>query len=122
MDGVTVLNSYEVVADSTFNFIAFLIVLIGTAISFCLEGIHEYISQESEIKDVLICTAIGILIGMLFGAMAGVAASYPSKYETQYKVMISEQVMMQEFMSKYEVIDVEGKILTVREVDAAVVE
>lgn len=122
MDGVTVLDSYEVVADYAFDSTLFLTILIVSTLSFCFVGIHEYISEASELKDILICTAIGLLFGMIFGLLGGWIASYPSKYETRYKVTISEQVTMQEFMSKYEVVDVEGKILTVREVDAAVVE
>ena len=38
-----------------------------------------------------------------------------TKYETQYKVTISDEVKMDEFCEKYEIIEQDGKIYTVRE-------
>lgn len=37
------------------------------------------------------------------------------KYETRYQVTIDDSVSMNEFQDKYEIIEVEGKIYTVRE-------
>lgn len=37
------------------------------------------------------------------------------KYETHYQVTIDDSVSMNEFQDKYEIIEVEGKIYTVRE-------
>lgn len=41
----------------------------------------------------------------------------PTAYETHYKVLISDEVSMNEFLEQYEIIDQEGKIFTVREVE-----
>lgn len=37
------------------------------------------------------------------------------KYETHYQVTVDNSVSMNEFQNKYEIIEVEGKIYTVRE-------
>jgi len=61
---------------------------------------------------------IGLIVGAILGAIVGVLpASYstPIAYETQYKVTISDEVLMNDFLEKYEIIDQEGKIYTVRE-------
>lgn len=65
------------------------------------------------------CIVLGIFIvgGFLLGAVAGIVeCDCPSEYETQYKVTISDEVSMNEFLERYEIIDQEGKIYTVREV------
>ena len=55
--------------------------------------------------------------GALFGTLVGRTTGDPIEYETQYKVVIDDSVSMNEFIEKYEIIDQEGKIYTVREKD-----
>ena len=54
------------------------------------------------------------MFGGLFGA---VVAPIPTKYETEYKVYFENDVNMEEFIENYEIIEQEGKILTIRERD-----
>ena len=60
---------------------------------------------------------------MLFGVLsiivgAGVdAATEQPTGEYEYKVTISDEVSMNDFLEKYEIIDQEGKIFTVKERD-----
>ena len=58
---------------------------------------------------------VGIIIGGLLAGMIGDMACIPTKYTNQYKVTISDEVSMNEFNEKYEIIDQEGKIYIVRE-------
>lgn len=37
------------------------------------------------------------------------------KYETRYQVTVDDSVSMNEFQNKYEIIEVDGKIYTVKE-------
>ena len=55
----------------------------------------------------------GLIMGLVFGSMDG----EPTAYETRYKVTVSDEVPMNEFLARYEIIDQEGKIYTVRERD-----
>jgi len=60
----------------------------------------------------------GAIAGCLFGAfLCALFArnTLPLEYETQYKVTISDEVSMNSFLERYEIIDQEGKIYTVRD-------
>ena len=58
----------------------------------------------------------GTFLGLLFGLLGGsVIFPEPIEYETHYEVSINEEVNMQEFMDKYEIIETRGSIYTVRE-------
>lgn len=61
--------------------------------------------------------AIGSLCGIILGVVMGYVMardSKPLEYETQYKVTISDEVPMNEFVAKYEILSQEGRIYTVR--------
>jgi hypothetical protein len=58
----------------------------------------------------------GIIFGIILGFQIGtIFATESGAVETTYKVLISDEVSINDFMDKYEIIDQEGKIYTVRE-------
>jgi hypothetical protein len=57
----------------------------------------------------------GLIMGLAFGSIGG----EPTIYETQYKVTVSDEVPMNEFLKRYEIIDQKGKIYIVRERNAS---
>ena len=115
MKGVEILNQFEVVTESAFNMQAFwitvgIVTLIGAII-----GVFLFISDECDwlvIPSMLILFAVG---GALIGILSGMAFNTPTKYETHYQVTITDEVKMTEFNERYEILDQEGKIYTVRE-------
>jgi hypothetical protein len=62
-----------------------------------------------------ILTVAGIISGVFFGGVVGFGDGIPTEHETHYKVIISDEVSMNEFLERYEIIEQEGKIYTVRE-------
>ena len=72
-----------------------------------------------EVNDDWICiplmTTILVCVGAIIGLLLAALFRTPTKYETQYKVTISDEVSMNDFLEKYEIIETEGKIYTVRE-------
>ncbi len=73
--------------------------------AFCFANDHMIIGT--------ICVALALIVGMV-GSLGGT----PSKTDIshiEYKVTIDESVSMVEFLDKYEILDQEGKIYTVRE-------
>lgn len=57
-----------------------------------------------------------MIFALFIGLTSGfVLNSNPVEYETHYEVSIDENVNMQEFMDKYEIIETRGLIYTVRE-------
>ena len=116
MNGVTVLNEFEVVTKTIFSWESFWWgALIGVGIGLItaiIFGLQECDWAAFFIGLGVFCTLFGCFIGLLSGF---VAAPKPVEYETHYEVSINETVNMQEFMDKYEIIETRGSIYTVRE-------
>lgn len=115
MSGVEILSSAEVASEFALNETAFWIAFGITFCAIMLMGIISFIDGECEWWIILICLVFGIAGGFLMGAAIGGVTSTPIAYETQYKVTIDDSVSMNKFLDKYEIIDQEGKIYTVRE-------
>ncbi len=116
MNGVTVLNEFEVVTKTVFSWESF---WWGALIGACIGLIAAIIFglQEGEWSAFFFslgayCTIIGLFIGLMGGF---VLKPKPVEYETHYEVSINETVNMQEFMDKYEILETRGSIYTVRE-------
>ena len=116
MEGVTILNSFEVVTDYIFSWESFWwFALFGVGIGLIAAGLFGLREQDWFAFFVCLgmcCTIFGLFFGLLGG---GVFGPKPVEYETHYEVSINEEVNMQEFMDKYEVIETRGSIYTVRE-------
>ena len=115
MTGVEILSSAEVASQFAFNWLWF---WIGFGIIFIITmllGIGHVITGECEWWFILICLVLGIIGGAMLGGTLGSVAKTPTAYETQYKVTIDDSVSMNEFLDKYEILDQEGKIYTVKE-------
>lgn len=118
MFGVEILTSQEVVIEYAFNWFAFWIGFGITVISVIIIGALSVICYKDELPVaarfsmfILLGLCGGIFIGCSFGRLL----KTPTKYETQYKVTISDEVKMDEFCEKYEIIEQDGKIYTVRD-------
>ena len=108
MNGVIILNSYE----SLTNFGSILLISILCAWFFAvgiivLFALLKYgCNSWKEPAFLVICVVLTIVCGCLIPE---------DKYETHYQVTVDNSVSMNEFQNKYEIIEVEGKIYTVRE-------
>ena len=114
--GIEILSQSEVGTDISINWAAFgavlgLSIILGVVCAFWCFSPHEL---DEWIVSVLMIL-IFVIIGVVFGVLLGYATGDPVKYETQYKVTISDEVQMNEFLEKYEIIDQDGKIYTIRE-------
>ena len=117
MAGVEILATQEVAVTFSvgFDWLVFWVVLAAVALLLTIIfGIGLF--KEFGAWSFLFGWVIGLILGMIFGA-AIAGNNQPLEYETQYKVIISDEVKMNEFLEKYEIIDQEGKIYTVRERD-----
>lgn len=117
MTGVEILAIQEVATSFAFNWnsfvVAFCIILGGVTIA----GIMISCVNDDWFYLVF-AIIVGVLFGCIVGAIFGTGTHTPTEYETRYKVTISDEVSMNEFLEKYEIIDKEGKIYTVRERDS----
>ena len=114
MNGVEILASSQVLIDVAFNWSAFWIVFsIFTVVSLFLGLILGSINNDCVVLIILVI--VGMALGCVWGGVAGFEYATPAEYETQYKVTISDEVQMNGFLERYEILDQEGKIYTVRE-------
>ncbi len=108
MTGVEILATGEGATSFEPNLPVFLSVL-----AFCVIGGIIIGSKDKEYGlGAIIGLFIGILVGFLSGVVIGVAEI---EYYPTYKVIISDEVSMNEFMDKYEILNQDGKIYTVKE-------
>ena len=110
VEGITILNTIEVMG-STWGFsIVGLIIAILTL--FILIGVIFGIIKNEGPEAVLLSllAVLGVLISLM---CFGTANEYFDYYK--YQVIIDDSVSLTEFMEKYEILDQEGLIYTVKE-------
>lgn len=114
MTGVEILATSEVVSAYEFSWVIYIGTIIVLVVLMVMASICSvrYVGAEDIVA--------GAIIGLVFGAIFGLFPAnniVPSEYTTHYKVTISDEVSMNDFLERYEIIDQEGKIYTVRERD-----
>lgn len=119
MNGVEVLASTEIAKVSSYNwsifwktysFVLLLFFVVGIIV-----GIYTFVNWIDLLLSIVMAGLIGIIIGAIAGFLLGFSFAKPLSYISEYKVILSDDVSMNEFMDKYEIIDQEGRIYTVRE-------
>ena len=114
MSGVEILNT-EVITTQTggFNVAAFSVTIIVCAVIGLFIGLIVSNDDYTPILGLL----LGVFIGLVFGAFTGAAFQRPIIQEEKvvHKVIVSDEVSLNEFYEKYEILDKEGKIYTITE-------
>lgn len=114
MNGVDILSFEEVVTKTTINTdLIEIAVCIIMSLAFIV-GIIVAI-YECDPATFFILFLFGLIVSGIAAMIIREATETPSEYETQYKVIISDDVSLNEFNERYEIIDQEGRIYTVRE-------
>lgn len=116
MQGVNILNEFQVVTDYTFNWKSFWIgLLIGAVIGLICAIILGCIEVDWAAFG-WGCASFIPIIGILISCFgAWILVPKPIAWETHYEVSITEEVNMVEFMETYEIVETRGSIYTVRE-------
>lgn len=114
MTGVETLAAQDVAIAFTFNWVGcFIWFGIAFAAFFIGGAIAGFVHDDVGIFGAMVI--VGIIFSVVIGVLVGFLDGAPTEYETQYKVTISDGVPMNEFLERYEIVDQEGKIYTVRE-------
>ena len=117
MNGIDILSTAEVVTKYTFNWQTFWITALIMTALLALGGIVIYIGTNYRNNVISFCVILGAFIGVMLGGAFGTLFNIPIEYITEYKVIVSDEVNFNEFQEKYEIINQEGKIYTIREKD-----
>lgn len=107
MNGVTILNEYFTKS----YFPGWCVIIISILLVICLLTTSIGIEERNNYFWVGLCCGVGFAVFLVYGWYV---SEQPSSIK-EYQVIISDNVSMIEFMEKYEIINVEGKIYTVRE-------
>ena len=113
MNGIEVLNQTEITQSPLWT-----ILLLGICggimfVSFCI-GIATANSNKDVAAIVFLSIALIGAIGTIIGFFSMVFIE-ESTGKYQYDCLISEDVSMTEFYEKYEIIEINGKIWTIKE-------
>ena len=108
MDGVIILNSYESLTN--FGSILLMSILCAWFLAAAIVALFALLKYGCDSWK-----EFAILITCVVLAIVCVCLIPEDKYETRYQVTVDNSVSMNEFQDKYEIIEVEGKIYTVRE-------
>lgn len=107
MNGVIILNSYEILTNPSSIFFIFIWGCVFATLALAL--LYLFTLDTSSISTAIFAIVAGALAVILF-------CNIPEKnYETRYQVTTDGSVSINEFQDKYEIIEVEGKIYTVKE-------
>lgn len=108
MNGVIILNSYESLTN--FDSILLMSILCAWSLAAAIVALFALLKYGydswKEFAILVVCVVLFIVCGCLIPE---------DKYETRYQVTVDDLVSMNEFQNKYEIIEVEGKIYTVKE-------
>ena len=116
MNGVEILSSNEVaVAWESWNWTNFWVVIGVTFVGAVFFGFIGGVEKNDSKFGLIVFVVVFTVCGLIFGPIVGLATGEPTEYETHYKVTIDDSVSMNEFLDKYEILNQEGKIYTVKE-------
>lgn len=114
MNGVEILNQTNIYCKELNSGIFWLVLGLGLFAGLVL-AILEW--RDGFIASGILDIVIGLICGAFFGII-GYVASIDTTDElshVEYKVIVSDEVSFTDFMEKYEIIDQEGQIYTVKE-------
>ena len=115
MNGVEILNQTNVYCEEG-NIWVFLLILGFGLIAGLILAIFEWNDFGFNAAGIL-CIVIGLLVGLFLGLMGyiGTIDTTDELSHVEYKVIVSDEVSFTDFMEKYEILDQEGQIYTVKE-------
>ena len=114
MNGVEILNQTNIYCEEV-NFGIFWLTLGFGLFAGLILAILEW--RDGFIASGILDIIIGLICGAFFGII-GCAVSIDTTDKlshVEYKVIVSDEVNFTDFMEKYEIIDQEGQIYTVKE-------
>lgn len=109
MEGIEILSVGEEIIRSGFNWTAAAIILAVCGIV----GTLVYITEGGI--DKTSAAIITLIIGLVFSFLIGFMISPKVGSIPTYKVIIEDSVNFNEFNEKYEIIEQDGKIYTIKE-------
>lgn len=118
MNGVTILNSVEIVAETAHGWnnrctISFCIMAAGLLLLLYMLWVSG--KCREEVFNVFSVIGVAMFVFGLVFTILFYKIENPIAYKTQYQVTADDTVSLNEFLEKYDIISIDGKIYTVEE-------
>lgn len=115
MNGVEILNQTNIYYEDGNMWVFWILLGLGFIVGLIVTFI--ILSDEGFCLDCLIFIFGGMAIDIILGFLGYVWTLSPTDElsHVEYKVIVSDEVSFTDFMEKYEIIDQEGQIYTVKE-------
>ena len=116
LEGVAVLNTYDIVSSEYHDTIFPAIVFSFVAVSGIALIVYIFRNSKQR-KDAFVPSFIISIFTLLgfFVSIHGFTHLLENKYQTRYEVTVSDEVNFNEFNSKYEIVTQKGLIYTIIE-------
>ena len=118
MHGIEILTSKEVIAEEKFNWKWFVAMNILTLAICTIAGVLlAYNSSETQnflvvfVYLAIFCIFWGLFLGWIMGSLNAI----PILFTSEYKIALLDESVISKLEEKYEIIDRDGKLLTIRE-------
>lgn len=86
------------------------LILIAIAVAVSYDDIPKF--------TIFIISIAFLLFSILIGLLLGGGFAIPSEYESHYKIIVDDTVTVNEFLDRYELLERDGEILIVKEIEA----
>ena len=106
MPGIEILNTIETTTTPTW-----FIVVVTSCLLF--SAAYAFFGDSDNIMQAI----LAIVSALVFLAFMILAPAFVVPNGTKYQVLIDEEVNLIEFNEKYEILEIEGKIYTIKERD-----
>lgn len=117
MNGVEILNQTEIM-KTVWSAEIFLITFSVCLLLGLVLGIARGLVEHDILVNITVGLICGLVVGGLIGLLLGGGGTKKMPTGTyEYQVTISDEVNLNEFLKKYEIISQEGKIYTVILID-----
>ena len=107
MEGITILNSEVLMVPHWGPSVVTILGLVGIFLSFFM----DVLDFDFDVVKTLIISASITLIGAISLFI------FKVPYYTSYEVILEDSVSMNEFLSKYEILDQRGQIYVIKEIN-----
>ena len=114
MNKIEFLSSEKVITKTRFNWKCFYPIEFVSIVTCLCAGLHVY-KQNNDLGTVICLSIIGILFGAFYGYLLGLFTATPIKYAMQYKIAILDEAAIPEIKEKYEIVEQNEKLWTIRE-------
>lgn len=108
MEGIEILSIGSIGINQVFNWNA---AIAGGLVLGFLCSLYGFFNTDSPLVGI----AVFVIMGLFFGFILGISVEKYADTVPTYKVTVNDTISINEFYERYEVLEQDGKIFTIKE-------